>query len=271
MTITMYQSDRNTVSPANDASLYSGLVNDTNGTLNRGSQFEVTLNGLVATIGTGQAVIQGRLVEITHPETLTLPANSSGTIAIAVDLTKTNDVSGTAGTPTYQVGVNQVYLAAVTQKLTQDDLNNGGFLYELPIASFTSATTSAKTTVIKSVFSDTGWIPMQLAIGAHDNGGTGYAEYRVKNNLMMISFYNINCKDAVNHNQILIIPKSLQPVGDRNRYYDISNMDINNNYALPATGVVQSQGQGDILYANWDYNRYSKLTGATGTIIYPIN
>ncbi|WP_284295188.1 hypothetical protein [Leuconostoc litchii] len=36
MTMTMYQSDRNFVSPANDASLYSAMVNDTNGTLNRG-------------------------------------------------------------------------------------------------------------------------------------------------------------------------------------------------------------------------------------------
>ncbi len=271
MAITMYQSDRNTVSPANDASLYSGLVNDTNGTLNRGSQFAVTVNGLVATIGTGQAVIQGRLVEITKSETLTLPANSSGAIAIAVDLTKTNDVSGTAGTPTYQVGVNQVYLAAVTQKLTQDDLNNGGFLYELPIASFTSTTTSAKTTVIKSVFSDTGWLPMQLVNGAHTNGGTGFAEYRVKNNMMMISFYNINCGKADNGNQIVVIPESLQPVGDHLRYYSIHNYNANNGYAWPVMATVQSRGHGAVVYGMWNYSDFPKLTGATGTIQYPIN
>lgn len=270
MAITMYQSDRNTVSPANDASLYSGLVNDTNGTLNRGSQFAVTLNGLVATIGTGQAVIQGRLVEITKSETLTLPANSSGTIAIAVDLTKTNDVSGTAGTPTYQVGVKQVYLVAVTGKPTQDDLNNGGFLYELPIASFTSTTTSAKATVIKSVFNDTGWLPLSLPNGTTTNGGTGYAEYRVKNNMMMISFYNINCSANSNHNQIVIIPESLQPVGDRLRCFQIANLDINSHYAWPATAHVQSKGYGVVVYGLWNYSEFSKLTGATGTIQYPI-
>ena len=273
MAITMYQSDRNTVSPANDASLYSGLVNDTNGTLNRGSQFEVTVNGLVATIGTGQAVIQGRLVEITHPETLTLPANSSGTIAIAVDLTKTNDVSGKAGDPDYAVDVKQVYLAAVTQKLTQDDLNNGGFLYELPIASFTSATTSAKTTVIKSVFNDTGWIDAELANGTNTNGGTGFAQYRVKNGMMIINFYNLNCAKSGNGNQILVIPYALRPASPHSQIFTASNFNINTGKAWPVMVTVQSQSTGSVMYgSSWPTtSEFNSLTGATGTIIYPIN
>ncbi len=88
MAITMYQSDRNFVSPANDASLYSGLSGDISGILNRGNSFNVTVDGLVATIDTGQAIIAGRLVEITIPETVTIPANSSGYICLVIDLTK---------------------------------------------------------------------------------------------------------------------------------------------------------------------------------------
>ncbi|WP_349550262.1 hypothetical protein [Leuconostoc pseudomesenteroides] len=218
MAITMYQSDRNMVSPANDASLYSGLVNDSNGTLNRGTQFAVTVNRLVATIGTGQAVIQGRLVEITQSEALTLPANSSGYIAIAVDLTKTNDVSGKAGDASYLVKVNQAYLVTVTGTLTQDDLNNGGFLYELPIASFTSTTTSATTTVIRSIFNDTGWKNMTLAAGAQFNGKSQqYAEYRIKNGMAIINFDGINGSGSANGNQIIKLTPDLQPKTNNNR------------------------------------------------------
>lgn len=273
--ITMYQSDRNTVSPANDASLYSGLVNDTNGTLNRGSQFAVTVNGLVATIGTGQAVIQGRLVEITKSETLTLPANSSGKIAIAVDLTKTNDVSGTAGTPTYQVDVKQAYLVAVTGEVTQDDLNNGGFLYELPIASFTSTTTSAKTTVIKSVFNDTGWLPLQYAPGVVDYGN-GYAQYRVKNGMMIINIFNLGCQKTKNTNQIVVVPKSLLPSSPHSQYFMIADYDANTNKSWPVMATVFSQslvtGSTGVIAGSWvQANGMTGLTGATGTIIYPIN
>ncbi len=271
MAITMYQSDRNTVSPANDASLYSGIVNDSNGTLNRGTQFAVTVNGLVATIGTGQAVIQGRLVEITASETLTLPANSSGTIAIAVDLTKTNDVSGTAGTPTYQVGVNQVYLVAVTGTLTQDDLNNGGFLYELPIASFTSTTTSATTTVIKSVFNDTGWITATLATGTTTNGGTGFAQYRVKNGMLILNFYNLNCKASANGNQIVTLPFAYRPTGAHSQFFPMNNINANTNVSYPAMATIQSQTVGSVIYGTWNTGDFASLTGATGTIIYPIN
>lgn len=271
MTLTMYQADRNFVTPANDASLYSALADDVNGILNRGNKLSVSVNGLIATVQTGQALIQGRLIEVVTPESVSLPQNSSGKICVTVDLTKTNDVIGSAGTPDYSVKVNQVYITTVIGDMTQDDLNNGGLVYQMPIASFVSATTSATVTTIKSTFSDTGWVSMQLGNGATTNGGTGYAEYRVKNNLMMISFYNINCKNAANGNQIVVIPQSLQPVGDRNRYYGISNMNINSGYAFPATGVVQSQGHGAVLYALWDYGTYPNLTGATGTVIYPIN
>lgn len=271
MTMTMYQSDRNFVSPANDASLYSAMVNDTNGTLNRGNKLNVSVNGLTATVDTGQAVIQGRLVEILSAESITLPANTSGKIVVTVDLTKQNDVSGNAGDSNYSVTVNQAYISVVTSgTLTQDDLNNGGYIYQLPIASFVSTATTATVTNIASIFSDTGWLPLSLPNGTTTNGGTGYAEYRVKNNMMMISFYNINCSGNSNQNQIVIVPESLQPVGDRLRCFQIANLNINSNYAWPVTAHVQSKGHGVVIYGLWNYSDFPKLTGATGTIQYPI-
>ena len=129
----MYQSDRNFVTPANDASLYSALGGDTSGVISRGNNLKVTINGLVATVGTGQVIVLGRLVEVVTPTQITLPANSQGQLCIVVDLSKTNDVTGNAGDSGYTVNVNQVYLSVVTGSLTQDDINNGGFIYELPI------------------------------------------------------------------------------------------------------------------------------------------
>ncbi|MFT9470370.1 hypothetical protein [Leuconostoc pseudomesenteroides] len=151
MTVTMYQADRNFVTPANDASLYSALAGDLVGSLNRGSQFMTSVDGMSVTIGTGQALIKGRLVEITKAETIVLPSNSSGNICLVVDLTKTNDVSGSAGDQSYAVSVNQAYVAAVTSTLTQDDLNNGGLLYEFPIASFSSTATMASVLPITDI------------------------------------------------------------------------------------------------------------------------
>ncbi len=271
MTMTMYQSDRNFVSPANDASLYSAMVNDTNGTLNRGNKLNVTVNGLTATVDTGQAVIQGRLVEILSAESITLPANTSGKIVVTVDLTKQNDVSGNAGDSNYSVTVNQAYISVVTSgTLTQDDLNNGGYIYQLPIASFVSTATTATTTNIASLFSDTGWLSLSLPNGTGTNGGTGWAQYRVKNNMMMISFYNINCSANSNGNQIVIVPESLQPVGDHLRYFSIHNYNANTGYAWPVMATVQSKGHGAVIYGMWNYSDFPKLTGATGTIQYPI-
>lgn len=203
MTITMYQSDRNTVSPANDASLYAAITNGQSVILPRGNKFNITVNGLVATIGTGQAIIQGRLIEITQPETLTLPANSSGYIAIAVDLTKTNDVSGSAGTPSYSVKVNQVYLVAVKRTLTKDDLNNGGFVHEIAIAKFTTTTTTATATVQQNLMFDTGWMNIPLATGTKVlDIGTGFAQYRLLNGVVHIRMKGVDASRSQNSNQL---------------------------------------------------------------------
>lgn len=202
MAITMYQSDRNTVSPANDASLYTAITNGQSVILPRGNKFNITANGLVATIETGQAIIQGRLIEITQPETLTLPANSSGYIAIVVDLTKTNDVSGSAGTSSYSVKVNQVYLAVVTGNLTQDDLNNGGFINEMAIAKFTTTTTTATATVQQNLMFDTGWMNIPLVNGNRFVASDSFAEYRLLNDVVHVRIKGLDVSHSENSNQI---------------------------------------------------------------------
>lgn len=215
--ITMYQSDRNTVSPANDASLYSAITNGQSLILPRGNKFNITTNGLTVTVGTGQAIIQGRLVEILTPETLTLPANSSGNICIVVDLTKTNDVSGSVGTPNYSVKVNQVYLAAVTGSLTQDDLNNGGLINEMSIATFTTTTTTASATIKINTMFDTGWLDLSLSSGTSASS-TGFAKGRLLNGIVYINLYHVSTYNSQNQNQIGVLSPLLRP----NRFFDFT-------------------------------------------------
>lgn len=85
MAITMYQSDRMFVSPANDAALYSAILNNTSGVLpNRGNNLALTIDGLVVSIDTGQAVIGGRLIEITALESVTVPEPLIGAIKVGL-------------------------------------------------------------------------------------------------------------------------------------------------------------------------------------------
>ncbi|WP_439424821.1 hypothetical protein ACKP2L_05265 [Oenococcus alcoholitolerans] len=181
--ITMYQADRNFVSPQNDASLYSGISADVSGILNRGNAFNVSVDGLTATVDTGQALICGRLVEVTSPESLTIPANSSGYICIVVDLSKTNDVSGNAGDPDYSVNVNQVYVSAVTQAyVQQDDLNNGGVIYCFPLTAFSSTATSATLNDRRAVYLNSTWRNLTPA-----NGTVQQLIYRINNGIVYIN------------------------------------------------------------------------------------
>ena len=88
----MYTSDRAFVTPREVASAQSALSGDTSGVLKRGNQLKITVNGLTATVDTGQVIVLGRLVEVTSPTQITLPANSNGNCCIVVDLSKSNTV-----------------------------------------------------------------------------------------------------------------------------------------------------------------------------------
>lgn len=215
MTITMYQSDRNFVTPANDASMYSALSGDSSGVLKRANELKITVNGLTATVDTGQVVILGRLVEVLAPTQITLPANANGNLAITIDLSKANTVQGQAGMPNYSVTVNQVYLSAVTGTLTQEDINNGGFIYQLPLGTFSSTATTAQVAQSNPLLNDTGWMNLDIAstgakLGTHDSYES-YAQYRVRDNVVFLRWRGVDVTFANNANQIGRVPWSFRP------------------------------------------------------------
>ncbi|MGC8257922.1 hypothetical protein ACP2X5_08530 [Leuconostoc mesenteroides subsp. jonggajibkimchii] len=215
MAITMYTSDRAFVTPREVASAQSALGGDTSGVLKRGNQLKITVNGLTATIDTGQVIILGRLVEVTSPTQITLPANSNGNLAIVVDLSKANTVQGQAGQPNYHPTINQVYLSAVTGDLVQEDINNGGFIYELPLATFSTTATAGTVTQHNPMLNDSGWMNLDIAsTGAKlwsDNGAPCYAQYRVRDNVMFLRWRGVDVSKANNGNQIGRVPWSLRP------------------------------------------------------------
>ncbi|MFT8813209.1 hypothetical protein [Oenococcus sp.] len=264
MAITMYQSDRNYTSPSSDRSLYSGLLRDSSGILDRGGKFKVTMNGLVATIDTGQAIIQGALVEITEEETLTLPANAAGKICIVVDLTKTNTFVGTAGDNDYAPTINQIYLAAVTSALTQDDLNNGGFIYEFPIATFSttasSATISNNTNLLPP--GDSGWKNLALASGSKFVGSDPsvyFCRYRIINQIVYIMFSGINVTNSTNSNQCFVIPDEIL----LDYQFNAAGTSWTSGGRQVGVGIVmQNKSRGNVAYVNWN-----ALAGADGTNI----
>lgn len=212
MAITMYQADRAFVTPREDSSVYSALSGDSSGVMNRGNQLKMTVNGLTVTVDTGQALVLGRLVEITAKEIFTLPANSSGNICIIVDLSKANTVVGQAGQPNYVATINQVYLGAVTGTLVQEDINNGGFIYELPLATFSTTATTATISQKNPILNDTGWLNLDTAAtGANLWGNPNYAQYRLRDNVVFIRWRGVDVTKASNGNQIGRVPWSLRP------------------------------------------------------------
>lgn len=270
--LTMYQSDRNFVSPQKDASLYHALAGSESGVLTRGDQFKFSINGLTLTIGTGQAIIQGRLVEISTPQTLTLPANSSGSICIVVDLSKTNDVSGQSGQSNYAVDVNQVAISAVSGGLTQDDLNNGGSLYEFQLGSYTASATSASVVqkTANIMFHDTGWIDLALPSGTTKNNSNSYARYRVRDRVVYIRFYNLNCKNSPNGNQVVVLPDEIRPNVLGTYVFSGSNFNLNTGVADSCAFQAQDVAVGNVIYGTWNPNTFGSLTGATGSTSWPL-
>ena len=273
MAITMYQADRNFVSPANDAALYSAILSNTSGVIaNRGNNFALTVNGLVVSIDTGQAVIGGRLVEITALESVTVPANSSGSICLVVDLTKTNATTGNAGDSSYTVAVNQVYTSAVTGTLTQDDLNNGGFIYELPLATFVSTATGVTLTNNSIWANKANWYNLPLPTGGafHTDG---YARYSVLNNVVYIDFESIDTYGTPNSNQLFSLPSSIQPKsvnGEATKTFLVSNLVTNASLNYTQAHIFTA-GNGSVAYISWSSLLGSKTTQISGHWSWPLN
>lgn len=265
MSITMYQSDRNFVTPANDASLYAAISGDSSGVLKRGNGLKITANGLTVTVQTGQAVVLGRLIEITEPVTFSLPGSSSGNIAIVIDLSKANTVIGQAGMPNYRVKVNQVYLAGVVGNLIQEDINNGGYIYQLPLAAFTTTATSATIKQHNPMLNDTGWLNMDTGrSGSRLVGSEAFAQFRVRDNVVFLRWRNVDASNSVNRNQIGYVPSMYAPdVEITGAGTNIDNSNYTKNYANTA---VVDYGTG-LVWVNYSDNQQNNLHGS---LSYPI-
>lgn len=126
---------KQSVSSNDDSHIYKVLLNGKNG----------ATNGCKMTFGTddiyisnGFFFVEGRLIEISSTETIATPVVSSGTtycrLVFEVDLTKTNT----------NTAFNQGYfkiLSATTDypEITQEDLEDGGNVFQLPFAKFTKS------------------------------------------------------------------------------------------------------------------------------------
>lgn len=263
MAITGYQFDMQMVPASKDASLIHALSGETNGVLRRGNEFAVTANGLQATVATGQAIIQGRLVEITSNESVTLPANSSGKICIVVDLTKTNSVVGVPGQSGYNATINQVYVLPVLGTLTQDNLNDGGYIYELPIATFTTTGNSASIMQTNPILNDTGWIDLPKANGVTFNNSEAFSQYRVRDNTVYMRWNQVNVLKSTNGNQIGNIPSPYRP----DVTFTAAAIDYGSDGNIYPM-VVHVNPTGTL----WvDYNASGNHAGAVGgMVVYPI-
>ena len=88
------------------------------------------------------ALVVGRLVEVTAPETVSIPVNSKGYLAIVVDLSKSNIATGSLSTNDYTADIKQVSIKFVTS-LTQQPISNSGLTYMFNLGTVTSDTASA--------------------------------------------------------------------------------------------------------------------------------
>lgn len=128
--------DRCNVTSANDAHYHWTFLNKTNG-VTKGCAVTSTSNTI--TIGKGYFIIFGRFVQITGDEIITPEAVTTGTayrrLVYEIDLTKTNtDTEFNQGYFKVLSSANTTYPA-----LTQQDLDNGGTVYQMPFARFTQS------------------------------------------------------------------------------------------------------------------------------------
>lgn len=137
-----FQFDKMQAYPTTDASLFSYLAGDRSFIIpNRGNELNVTTSELNITVDTGEALILGRQIKITEPMVLTIGANQNGYLVIEIDLSKANTSTGTPGQPDYDPINNQLSLKFVNN-LTQDNINDGGLIYQFNLGTVSSTSNS---------------------------------------------------------------------------------------------------------------------------------
>ena len=126
MSITLHTVDNGVVNAINDAKYYEKLTNSACGMVEGGVVTIVSANTLHITAGWG--IILGRLFTITA-EDINVETSASGTVngrlKMVIDLSNPD-------TPISFASEARSSLPA----LTQEDLNNGGFVYEYALATY---------------------------------------------------------------------------------------------------------------------------------------
>ncbi len=285
MTVMGFQFDRAPVHPADDALIFNAFFNTQNKVLNYANLLAVTASGLSVSVDTGAAVIQGRGIKVTDPETLSVAGNTSGYICLTVDLTQQNTVSGSAGDSDYEVAFGQIRLEVIQGSLTQDDLQNGGFIFNLPLASYTSDTASVTLTPIDNLLvpinndslesvllnhgiaaGDSGWKTLPLANGTKfvSSGPVYYAKYRIKNGIVYIQFNGVDPSKSTNNNQLFVIPSEIQPAFQFNGH---GTSWTSGGKQVGCGIVMQTSG---VAYANWNSAAGADGTNINGSFSYPL-
>lgn len=111
------------ISSLQDALLYGSVVQTDYIISGYGNELAMTTTGLTITFDDGQAIIQGRTINVTGSETLEVDANTSGYIVLRYDLTQATGYEGRF---------------AFVPSFVAQDLNNGGSIRDLILASYTS-------------------------------------------------------------------------------------------------------------------------------------
>lgn len=120
-----------------DAALYNALSGNQDFVIGGvGNELSCTSTNLVVTMQSGEGVVQGRHITCVGTETYQVPSNSSGTIVLRYDLTKS------AG--------NEAYLTAVNLVST-DNLSNGGTIRDLPLYTYVSSSSSVTLTDVRNL------------------------------------------------------------------------------------------------------------------------
>lgn len=157
--------DNNIDIPAyRDGAFYNVLANGQDFVISGiGGELNVATSAgsFVATLATGIGVVNGRTVEATAPETLTLSANQSGYIALRVDLS--------------QVAGYELSLIA-TPSLVQEDLNNGGYVHDLALCQFTTGANGVTSAVdVRNMLSSAasmGFVTYQVTLASANWSGS---------------------------------------------------------------------------------------------------
>lgn len=145
MTITGYQFDLAKVSATKDSALYNALAFGQDFVLaGQGRGLAVSTSGRTVQVATGMALIQGRLVEVTETETITIPASSVGYLVIEINLSRRNTASGTlaGGESEYTFNNDQVSIKFVST-LGKEPIAAGGMIYHFNLGRVTTSTTTA--------------------------------------------------------------------------------------------------------------------------------